>query len=69
MNFCQGGDLLKYIILRNGFEESDVRYILQEIISILEGLQKHGVAHLNIKPDNILIDNEGNLILGGFSAC
>lgn len=69
MQFCEGGDLLKYVILKKGLCEQDVRCYLHQIIAIIESLQSRKLVHLDIKADNFFLDQDFNLVLGDFGMC
>lgn len=43
----------------NGFSEDSCKYILYEIIEAVKSLHKIGIAHRDIKPDNMLFVGEG----------
>lgn len=47
-------------------EEAD--YFLREILNILDYIHKQWIIHRDIKPDNIMIDNDGKLFLIDFGA-
>lgn len=48
--------------------EETKRYLCQ-LLEALECLHSRGVAHRDIKPDNIYIDEDRNLVLGDFGTC
>lgn len=43
------------------FSPADVAIIMQQLISGIAYLQSKGIQHFDIKPDNLLVDNEKNL--------
>ncbi|XP_016503089.1 phosphoenolpyruvate carboxylase kinase 2-like [Nicotiana tabacum] len=62
---CSSDDL--YDRLSNGlFSEKDVAVILRQLVSAINYCHKMGVAHRDIKPDNILFDSQDNLKLADF---
>lgn len=65
---CLGETLFKTIANRNGipFEESEIRYILNELLSGLAVVHKQGFFHRDIKPDNLLWSDTGRLKISDF---
>lgn len=49
--------LLEYAERHGGLEEDDAKWIFRDVASGLLFLRKHGVHHLDVKPDNILMKN------------
>lgn len=58
-NYIRGITLREFIEQSRGLEYSDVLYIMYQLILAMKTLHKKlGMAHLDIKPDNIMIDPE-----------
>ena len=53
--FCNGGDLRKYMNYFKNFDEELIQIIVIKLINGLEELKKKKVVHHDIKPENILI--------------
>ncbi|KAG6977480.1 hypothetical protein JG688_00000286 [Phytophthora aleatoria] len=68
MELCEGGTLQDFITTRNQeiLPESYVWSILRDVASGLKILDEHGLVHLDIKPDNIFITEDGRLKIGDF---
>ncbi|CCM02043.1 uncharacterized protein FIBRA_04119 [Fibroporia radiculosa] len=64
--FCPGGDLRSYV---GYLTDQEVWLLTAELVLALEWLHKQGFVHHDIKPGNILVDNEGHCLLGDFGAC
>ncbi|XP_039430018.1 serine/threonine-protein kinase 32A-like [Culex pipiens pallens] len=62
-----GGDLRYHLNHQVEFSEASVALLVCEIGSALDYLQKHRVVHRDIKPDNILLDEEGHSHLTDFN--
>ena len=70
MEYVEGITLDKLAMRAGGIPEKALLYIFKKIIKILMSLHANGIAHCDIKPENILINSEGevNLIDFGFAA-
>ncbi|EGG19773.1 hypothetical protein DFA_06873 [Cavenderia fasciculata] len=83
-HYCEGGDLeqlfqsiykwnesqkatlypkYKYIL------ESEIWRYIRRLFLILEKLSQHNLAHLDIKPLNLFIGSDGEIVLGDFGCC
>jgi serine/threonine protein kinase len=49
-----------------GYEELKVKFFAAEIVCALEQLHKHHVLYRDLKPRNVLIDEEGHILLSDF---
>lgn len=61
-----GGDLRYHIQQEVMFTEESVVLFVAEIALALDYLQSHKIVHRDIKPDNILLDEEGESPLRNF---
>mgnify|MGYP002624815429 CR=1 FL=1 len=66
MDFCPGGDFMNYLIKRDLLEESEARFYIAEIILCVHSLHKMNCIHRDLKPDNILIAEDGHIKLSDF---
>ena len=66
MDYCPGGDLMNYLIQRDLLQESEARFYIAEIILCVHSLHKMNCIHRDLKPDNILIGQDGHLKLSDF---
>jgi serine/threonine protein kinase len=65
MRYLRGGSLRDS--LQNGaYELSAASYVLDQIASALDFAHRHNVIHRDIKPGNILLDEDGNAYLADF---
>ena len=66
MDYCPGGDLMNYLIQKDLLEEKEARFYIAEIILCVYSLHKANCIHRDLKPDNILIGEDGHLKLSDF---
>eukprot|EP00105_Crassostrea_gigas_P036608 XP_019920756.1 PREDICTED: serine/threonine-protein kinase 32B isoform X1 [Crassostrea gigas] len=62
-----GGDLRFHIQQEVRFEESHIQLYVCEIALALDYLRKKYIIHRDIKPDNILLDEEGHVHITDFN--
>ncbi|KAF4720497.1 3-phosphoinositide dependent protein kinase-1 [Perkinsus olseni] len=65
LEYCEGGDLAEEIGRWGRVPEDLARFYAAEIVNMLVQLRSKGLAHRDLKPDNILI-NKGHLKLVDF---
>ena len=69
MEYCKGGDLMKYIQQSANFSEQVASYLFRQMLLGVAHCHERGVAHRDIKPDNFLFvssDGEAHLKLADF---
>ena len=67
MDYIDGHDLKYYIDHGYRFEEATLWYWLSQLCEVLEYLHHHGILHLDIKPANIMLTEEGHIYLIDFN--
>ncbi|CAA0809419.1 Phosphoenolpyruvate carboxylase kinase 1 [Striga hermonthica] len=67
-DLCDGGDLFDRISAGAPFRESDAAAVLRQLMTAIAFCHRMGVAHRDIKPDNILFDSRGRLRLADFGS-
>ena len=55
---CTGGELYEHVIRRGHFSEQDAAVIMHDLASGLLALHERDILHLDIKPENILFEND-----------
>jgi serine/threonine protein kinase len=60
-----GGDL-RFHVSRKTFTEEAVRFWLAELGCALRYIHGQGIVHRDVKPDNILLDQDGHVHLADF---
>ncbi|KAH9983246.1 kinase-like domain-containing protein [Russula compacta] len=66
MDFHRCGDLRTQLERWGSFSHDRSRFYAAEVVEGIEGLHAAGVIHRNLKPEHILIDKEGHIVLCGF---
>ena len=70
MDYAAGGDFFSYLMrTRGGLDEASVRFYSAEIICALGFLHGRGILHRDLKPDNVLLDYYGHVMLADFGLC
>ena len=62
------GDLLTHFIRfsDNGYSENICKYILKEVLKVIDFLHTKNVIHRDIRAMNILFNQQGDVKLGDF---
>lgn len=66
MDYCPGGDLGKLLEREGRLEESRARIYISEVLLALEELHHRDIIYRDLKPDNVVIDEEGHVLLTDF---
>lgn len=65
-DFCPGGELFFHLKKLKSFSESMMRFYAAQIALALDYLLKNGVIYRDLKPENVLLDRDGNCKLTDF---
>lgn len=60
------GDLLMFMQKNGVMKEIDARFYIAEILLALETLHLNRIVHCDVKPENVLITQSGNIKLIDF---
>lgn len=68
MEYCPGGDLhvLRQKQPSNSFSEQAARFYVAEVLLALEYLHLLGVVYRDLKPENVLVREDGHIMLSDF---
>jgi serine/threonine protein kinase len=61
MEYINGGDMFFHIRKAKYFSNERARYYAAEMVLAIEFMHLNGVIYRDLKPENVLIDNEGHI--------
>lgn len=66
MEYVDGRNLKELIRRQGPFSVDGATYIIRQVAGALDYAHAHGIIHRDIKPQNILVDQEGNVKVADF---
>ncbi|KAL8196014.1 hypothetical protein R6Q57_025014 [Mikania cordata] len=66
MELAAGGELFTQLTRRRRMKEATARFYFQQLVSALHFCHQNGVAHRDLKPQNLLLDAQGGLKISDF---
>lgn len=66
LEYCPGGELFNLISKRKRFTEDQARFYAAQMVLALEHLHSKNVIYRDLKPENVLIDQQGYIRITDF---
>lgn len=66
MEYADGGELFDYIVNKSKVEEIEAWFIFQQIISGIDYIHKLNVVHRDMKPENLLLEDDKKIKIVDF---
>lgn len=66
MDFLRGGELFTHLRKSTRFEEHRAKFYGAQLLSALQHLHSMDYIYRDLKPENVLLDEEGNIALTDF---
>ncbi len=66
MEYVEGRSLAEYFTRERRFDQVDAVNIIAQVLAALEYAHNNAVWHYDLKPSNVLIANDGRVLLAGF---
>ena len=66
MDFLNGGELFTHLRKETKFSERRACFYAAQLVSALSCLHKAGIIYRDLKPENVLLDSDGNLKITDF---
>ena len=65
LEFCPGGELFQRLGKKKSFALDEAKFYLSEVFVALEHVQELGFVYRDLKPENVILDEEGHCKLVG----
>merc|ERR1712187_529223 len=66
MEYCGGGDLMTILMREDILTENQTKFYIAELAVAINAVHELDFVHRDLKPDNILIANDGHIKLSDF---
>lgn len=66
VDFMEGGELFHHLQQVGRFKENIAQFYAAQILLAIEHLHKNNVIYRDLKPENCLLDKNGNLKIADF---
>ena len=64
--FLSGGELFSYLRMSKTFSSPTVKFYTAEILLALEYLHAKSIAYRDLKPENLMLQNDGHITITDF---
>lgn len=69
LDYCPGGELFYHLKNEGCFSRNRTMHYVAEISSALDYMHSMGIIYRDLKPENLLIDEQGHMRLADFGLC
>eukprot|EP00262_Sarcandra_glabra_P006286 TRINITY_DN1842_c0_g1_i1.p1 TRINITY_DN1842_c0_g1~~TRINITY_DN1842_c0_g1_i1.p1 ORF type:complete len:545 (+),score=90.63 TRINITY_DN1842_c0_g1_i1:266-1900(+) len=69
MEYLPGGDIMTLLMREEVLSEDVSRFYIAESILAIHSIHQHNYIHRDIKPDNLILDEDGHVKLSDFGLC
>ncbi|KAL8526741.1 hypothetical protein ACS0TY_015809 [Phlomoides rotata] len=69
MEYLPGGDMMTLLMREDILSEKVAKFYIAQTVLAIESIHKHNYIHMDIKPDNLLLDKNGHMKLSDFGLC
>lgn len=69
MEYLPGGDMMTLLMREDILAENVAKFYIAQSVLAIESIHKHNYIHRDIKPDNLLLDQNGHMKLSDFGLC
>ncbi|CAG9466195.1 unnamed protein product [Pedinophyceae sp. YPF-701] len=69
MEYLPGGDMMTLLMKKDILSEEEARFYIAQCVCAIDTIHKAGFIHRDIKPDNLLLDENGHMRLSDFGLC
>lgn len=66
MDFLNGGELFYHLRINTKFPERRACFYAAQLVEAIGCLHRNGVIYRDLKPENVLLDGDGNLKITDF---
>jgi serine/threonine protein kinase len=66
MELCTGGELFYHLQVKETFTEPQAKFYISQVVKAISHLHERGIVYRDLKPENLLVDEHGNLKLADF---
>ena len=66
MRLVRGGELFSYLREANRFKEPQAQFYIIQVASALGHLHKHNIVYRDLKPENVLMEENGYICVADF---